>query len=69
MVLPIAMLNDAANLELRAKVCLDSSADIFIPGTYGSSDCFESLAGLALAFSENELTFMLQRQGQSRYRN
>lgn len=45
-------LKDAANFELRAKVCLQLephlSAVIFTPGTYGSSDCFESPVGFGV---------------------
>ncbi len=53
MVLPIAsLLKDAANFELRAKVCLrlepHLSAVIFIPGTCESSYCFESPVGFAV---------------------
>lgn len=45
-------LKDAPNFELRAKVCLQLephlSAVIFIPGTCGSSDCFESPVGFGI---------------------
>ena len=54
MVLPIATLlkDAAANFELRAEVCLQLeprlSAVIFILGTFGPSDRFESPAGFGV---------------------